>query len=375
LKVWNYIKDTGKLEQYIESGLVRCQYHKQFNDLMILTYGRKAVYENVWDEITEKCRGLIVNFVTGDIVARPFEKFHNIMTADRTETHLALLPKSDPIVTEKLDGSLGIAYFHRGVHSVASKGSFHSEHAKWATHWYRCNVPDPVWPTGYTPIFEMICESVQHHVCHYGWEGLVLLALINNETGEEMRQSKLDLWAGINGLSAVANFASLSPEQAIHEDRPNKEGYVLSWPREKQPPFRVKVKFKDFLRLQRIVHDATPRRIFESLAAGGSYMLEQWQTQATPQLGAFVSEWKRKLEAEYLHIFQRANQLVREALLTTTTRKETAAFFLREENKFYASVCFAILDEKDYGKPIWKLVEPMVKTAKPFISEDELVTP
>lgn len=366
MKLWNYL-DIAKLEQHIHDKLVDCRWHRDFDDLMILSYGRRAVYDNVWDDVTTRCRGLIVNFHTGDIVARPFEKFFNINTSDRPETHFLNLPCRAPSVTEKLDGSLGILYRHRGVNSVASKGSFHSEHAEWATKWYRENVLNPSWPEGWTPVVEMICESVQHHVVHYGWEGLVLTAMINSDTGEEKNREEVERWARWNGLRYVKEFR-MSTEQALQANPTNEEGYVLTWHRQLETPIRVKVKVPEFLRLQKIMHGISPRTVFEHLRENGAVPAE-WLDTAMPHVADAVRKWVVKLQNDYADIHRMAANIVTAALKECTTRKEFAAYFNRELNKPYAPVCFALLDEKDYRKPIWKLVGPYVD-GKPIHEEE-----
>jgi RNA ligase len=45
---------------YLNTGLVAVQHHKEF-PLDIYTYGREAVFGNVWDKVTSKCRGIIVH--------------------------------------------------------------------------------------------------------------------------------------------------------------------------------------------------------------------------------------------------------------------------------------------------------------------------
>ncbi len=224
-----------KLHDYIRQGLVDRKEHPFF-PLSLYCYGRKAVYDNVWDETTTRCRGLIVNNKTGEIIARPFEKFHNLGTAGMPETHPEnLFP--NPHVTEKLDGSLGILYHYDDgflcQDYIASKGSFVSEHAKWATDWYRSHVGyRGRWPKGYTPVFEMICEKdVQRHVVSYGGrrDGLVLTALISIETGWELPYDTLCNWAETNRLPYVRRFDKTVAE-VLQENNPNEEGYVLTWP-------------------------------------------------------------------------------------------------------------------------------------------------
>ena len=104
-------------------------------DLAIYCYTQKCVYEKAWDKYTKMSRGLIINLKTGEIVARPFTKFFNLNETD--ETKLKNLPREEPEVTEKLDGSLGILYCDEGQYFITTKGTFYSEQGQWATEYFR----------------------------------------------------------------------------------------------------------------------------------------------------------------------------------------------------------------------------------------------
>lgn len=364
--------DKNKLERYLQEGLVDKSLHKRF-PLMILTYSRKAIFDNVWDDITTKCRGLIVDYKTGEIIARPFEKFFNINTDYRPETQVGNLPLKEPVVTEKLDGSLGIIYTYDGEHAVASKGSFHSDHAEWATKWYRDNVPNPEWPAGFTPVTEMICESVQRHVVSYdGVEQMVVTALIHNETGGEMGRELLKHWADWNNMLCVAEH-QMTVADALAANPSNEEGYVLTWYAGARPPLRVKVKVPEFLRLQKIMHGISPRTIFEHMRDSDQTLPVEWLDKAMPEVTKEVIAWRDKIAVEYTYIFSMSSAIVKQALTQCTTRKEFALYFHRPENRPYAPVCFALMDQKNYQKVIWKLIEPLIEGQKMdrWVDEEE----
>ena len=68
---WEYeppISDSrnllGNFDPNSATGLVQVGHHDEF-PLSIYTYGRKAVHENIWDDVTKKCRGIIVENETG----------------------------------------------------------------------------------------------------------------------------------------------------------------------------------------------------------------------------------------------------------------------------------------------------------------------
>lgn len=361
MQIEEYI-DVDKLTRYIDEGIVERRRHNTL-PLSILCYGRRATYENIWDDVTTKTRGLIVDHA-GAIVARPFEKFFNLETMDRPETHFSNLPKDNPEGYEKLDGSLGIRWRYNGVEGIASKGSFHSDHAEWATYYYSRHCVNPQWPEGYTPVFEMICQSVQRHVVYYEEpDHLVLLALIKNDTGEELAYNEVYHYAFLNGIRAVDIFHKGSAATYAAEDRDNKEGYVLSWGRPGQPPLKVKVKHQTFLKLQKIVHSATPKAILEAYMNREYDLVRSWEESASPELGAFVKEWSGKFTAMYGRLLNSAKTVVDSAQMQFDNRKDVAAYFLNDENKEYSGLLFAMYDSRDpdkstdYTKPAWKLVE------------------
>lgn len=366
MKLCDYL-DVSILDDHIAMGLVEKRFHQTY-PLMILTYSRETVWSNLWDDVTEKCRGLIVNYITGEIVARPFEKFFNLGTSYRPETFKENLPCRPPLVTEKLDGSLGILWEYRGHIGIASKGSFHSEHAEWATEWYVKNIqlamaPEftgVIWPQGYTPIFEMICQGIQHHVIHYDQDRLVLLAMVNNETGEELDPRTLYTWADANLVTPVQYYAK-TVDEVVAENRPDHEGYVLTWRRPGKPPLKVKVKHLEFLTYQKLVHSTTAKTVFEALRDGRADLIEQWQNLVTPYLRSAVSEWVMNYKDEYMLILAKSMAILTPALVNLTSRKEIAEYLQEPDNQRYQHVCFAVLDEKDYKPIIWDMVEPLVK--------------
>src|SRR6187402_342704 len=88
-----------------EQGYVRVNTHPDDPELFILNYTEKAAYEGVWNNVTLNCRGLIVD--AGNwLIARPFPKFFNYGQPGCPEIDL-----DEPVVvSDKLDGSLGILY-------------------------------------------------------------------------------------------------------------------------------------------------------------------------------------------------------------------------------------------------------------------------
>jgi RNA ligase len=368
MKLNEYI-NKDQLREYINNGLVTCQRHNEF-PLVQFTYSRKCVLDDIWDDITIKCRGLIVNSETDEIVARPFEKFFNINTLSRPETMLENLPKTTRYTTEKLDGSLGILYEYNDKWYCATKGSFHSEQAEWANKWLEGR--KLTFPKDFTPLVEIICQDVQHHVVHYDEDRLVLIGLISNNSGEEKRAWYLEDYCHFCGIDIETvpyncyfngGGRYLEPEELLKLDRDNKEGYVVSWPLVGKPPLKVKIKHPTFLKNQKFLHNMTAKKI---LAALSTSSIPTDIANYPQHIQNYVKEWVDYYSGLYEEIFKTSSEIVKESITKCTTRKETAEFFLQNGYSFYAPVCFSMIDAtldkpSYYKKIIWKLVDKLSK--------------
>lgn len=388
MNLHTYLETTPEeLQKYVNEGLVDVADHDVF-PLSMLTYGRKATYDNVWDHITRRCRGLIFNINTLEIVARPFEKFFNLGTAGMPETDPSTWAGSapddilfgNPEVWEKMDGFLATLYSYNGKSYIASKGSFHSPHAKWASSQVSKNWQ---WPVGYTPVFEGITSSLRIVVDYGKREGLTLLALINIETGEELDAGLLREWAALNALK-TPDLYPISLEDAradsLKECVKNFEGYVLIWRIPGQTPFRLKVKYLDYLRLHRMVCGVSAKAIWRNLSGHSeaySGDLQEWLDKSTPWFAEYVKKWKRALDTKFNELqhdadmcYKVAQGVLNEQYKITgilPVRKDWALIFTRPEFKKSAPILFAMMDGKDTAPVIWKLVKPLIKDSKPMV--------
>ena len=335
MKLEEYL-DVNKLTTYISCGLVTARTHKTL-PLTIYCYGRTAVYDNVWDEITTKTRGLIVD-KDSLIIARPYEKFFSYATEGRSETSSRSVENTErefgpPIITEKINGCLGTFYRYNYHWGIASKGSFHSPHAEFATKWMEDHIEKHgkfVYPKGYTPVFEIICQEIQPHVIKYDHDGLVLLNLINQETGEELGRTETFNYAKRNHLD-ITLLTCLNLKKALEMDSSASEGYVATYNRPGTTPLKIKIKFPTFIKNR--------KTFYEEL---------KLKEQSVP-------------DNIYQQVLNTAASIVQESLVKCTTRSEVAGYFNNEANKFYASACFAMLDYEGDREKRHKIVERLAK--------------
>jgi RNA ligase len=242
------------------------------------------MFDNYWPDTVCETRGLITTaeplYSERIVISRCFRKFFGLGHEGQEDYQIQNLPNTIPTVTEKMDGWFGILWKYKDTneqlhYGVASRGSFTSPGAIFATNKLSKLIKYGAveeFPTGYTPIFEIIAKECKV-VVDYPFEGLVLLALVNNETGEELPYDNLQsVWAKIAGYSAdnrpwirlVKAHRMTLAECSAHEEK-NVEGFVLSYPRPGTYPIKVKVKLEEYKKLHKLITGITPQQIWRSL--------------------------------------------------------------------------------------------------------------
>jgi len=355
MRVFEYI-DYTRLQEQIANGMVKETAHPSL-PLRILNYTAKAQFTpELWNDVTDKCRGLIYSTVDEEIIARPFVKFWNYGDLRHPETMPENFPRGLPSITRKFDGSLGILYRYDGKWAVATRGSFTSEQALWATRWLN-NQAAFFWPEGYTPLAEIVFPENQI-VVKYDWSGLVLLASVRNETGEEATIPELKVWADTNGMRVVDEFDK-PLNQCVEEDAENEEGYVVAWHRPGTWPLRVKVKMETYCRLHRLLTGTNPVTVWEMLKDGLDL------TTLTVDVPADFVSWINTVEGQLTANYKAIENAALTAMLEYDGEKVITAPEQRKVFALYATgkqpvtpILFAMLDGKDYGPIIWKMVRP-----------------
>jgi RNA ligase. len=125
-------------------------------ELLLFNYTARATYENTWNAVEVASHGLIVHWPGAQLAALPFPKFFNVgQRPDTALDELGVHP--GPVeVTSKLDGSLGILYRSSDGFAVATRGSFTSPQAVWATEHLRTHYDLSALPDDVTLLFEIV---------------------------------------------------------------------------------------------------------------------------------------------------------------------------------------------------------------------------
>ena len=246
--------------------------------LVCFRYTEETAAKADWDDVTLNARGIVFDKASELIVARPFTKFFNYheVFGDHSkvpQTVAAIkhagLPfgmVSGPVrMMEKIDGSLGIAFYYDGKWMVITPGSFSSPQAIFATDWLNKKLATATdnLPTDFTFLFEITWHKDKHPI-KYDHDELVLLAMIERATGEEtLSESELKFWANVIGTRTPMfyDFTSIEDVAKICETLPStKEGFVLTWPN----LFKLKMKGTAYLKMLEFYTNCTDKNMWRS---------------------------------------------------------------------------------------------------------------
>lgn len=276
----------------IDSGLVTRRQHPHL-PLSIYTYTRTAQYSRAWTTATIRCRGLVVDDLTYEVVAWPFPKFFNVAEHALGHDYAPPLPDEPFEVYDKVDGSLGIVFHYNDRWNVASKGSFTSEQAMWAQARISTTDTRGLWPdTTY------LCEIVYPEnriVVDYGdRQDLVLLGAFNRDGVEIPLRTAAVEWLEIGNV--VRTWPALPLTELLKFTETNTrpdgtptsgistEGYVIRYAN----GLRAKAKLAEYVRLHKVLTGITEKDIWRM--AGMQRYADQPPKLVAKALGCAVDE-------------------------------------------------------------------------------------
>lgn len=386
--------DMNELNEMISQKYVRVQAHPLL-PLSIFNYTEHAQYDHAWNGVTRLCRGLIVRHHDDDeVIARPFSKFFNHGEPDAPALDLDVPAH----VSDKMDGSLGILYplgdsdhvLRPGSFSVATRGSFMSGQAAWATGILRKKYPDYRPQDGITTLFEIIYPANRIVLDYKDTEDLFLLGGVDIATGTIFPPELIPNWPG--PVTEVMSAVTLR-DALLLPVRENREGIVVRTGYD-----MVKVKQADYVALHRILTTTSARNIWEHLAVNACKDVitspKQWAKlglgpDRAAQVLAAGPEWKDKMlhgvPDEFYDWFR--NTIDRLLLEVDDARVEVTQLFaelsgrhegdrkgfaLEAKDHQYSGALFMLLDGREIDTYLWKSVYP--EAEKPWGQRSEDVS-
>lgn len=264
--------DMEEIRKRVLGGLISVRKHP-FLDLWIYNYTTRAQYRELWDEYTERCRGLIIDNC-GHVLNNPFPKFFNI--GEKESTMIDSLPSEMPKITEKIDGVLGILYkedngdreYNGSDVAICTRGSFDSEYAIWATNWirskgYKCSD----FRDGYTYLFDIVYPDNKIIVNYGNRSELVLLAVRSNFGDEELDHVEEGKRLGLSYAKEYSFDNILDAVRYLDGCKGSEfEGFVCKY----SNGLRVKMKAPDYRRLHKLLYGVSELDVWRSLKDTGS---------------------------------------------------------------------------------------------------------
>lgn len=308
-------------------------------DLALFNYTDKCQYDNIWNEIILQCRGLIVDVTTGKPVAIPFPKFFNWGEYERCTT------AEIQSVSEKVDGTLGIVYEYEGELWVATRGSFDSQQAQWATEYLRrivfsYEIQDQTW------LVEIVYPE-DRKVVNYKDERKVVMLGGYWLSGEEFSRLRVEHICEEYGLQAtpcydlntfhtmrnVEHIKKICQNQPV-EDGLNWEGFVVKF----QDGQLFKFKGAGYIALHRAVAHLDHKHVWEVMQKHERVSIPD---ELLPELEKIEQEVRDEVSGVLIPI----NNFY-EMLDKSLPRKELA-LQVTAWSKQYVSVVFGLLDGRN----------------------------
>ena len=315
---------------------------KEKDNLVLLNYKPEVQFDNLWTPIEIVCRGLMINKKTGEIIARPFDKFFNWGENNRITTSKIKL------ITEKLDGSLGILYRNNG-YKIATRGAFDSDQALWATKFLYKKHGDSLGyiPNSWTVLFEIIYPENRIVIDYKDRKALVLLAIRNRFTGEYLPYDKIKSFGEQHNFSMPKIFQFNDINDILNicsKIDGNQEGYVIEFDNGE----RFKFKGDEYKRIHKLI-----------CCLSFNFILENHQAGNIPQILSLIpDEFKNEVNEVIEYIDNVLSETQKQVeiffkLAPKETRKEYA-LWCKKEVPDYLPYMFARLDGRDILPIIYK---------------------
>jgi len=245
--------------------------------------------------------------------------------------------------------SLGIMYWHEGKYKIATRGSFTSEQALWATEYLNTNYDLSTCDFPGTLLFEIIYPE-NRVVVDYGrqHEDLVLIGIRLRESDYDALYPHLEYFAQKYGftLPQTYEFSDIASILAAREEivGTEQEGWALRF----ADGQRFKVKGTSYLTLHRLVSRATYPAVVKAMMRGE---LDETLQDLPSELSGEIVEWRDITNERVAHI-KRCVEL-NFAIAPQGSRKEFAIW----ANTVFPSLApylFRRLDGCDYTQLIYK---------------------
>ena len=260
-------------------------YEKQFGRISSFNFTKQAFEKEVWDEITNKARGLYIDNVDYRIVARSYDKFFNINERPETKFNNLRYKLQFPVsVYVKENGFLGIVGYNSETDDllITSKSSPTSDFSEYLrNNLYSIygeqtmqNIKDYIKAHDVSFVFE--CCDMEHdpHIIEYPETKVVLLDVIKNQIEyEKLPYDELVTLANEMGLVVKEKACDIATwedffvwyNEVIAEDYKYNDEYIEGFVIEDSVGYMTKLKLHYYKFWKRL------RSVAQSVLKYGNY--------------------------------------------------------------------------------------------------------
>lgn len=344
-----------EVEGAIKAGDVRVQFDNPLKPkLAILNYTEQATFNHSWNEITRRCRGLVVEWKTKGkylpIIIESPQKFFNNVEPEAPD--LTKWKFSQIFVSEKLDGYY-ISIRNDSKHGliVTSRGSFDNKYVDAAKKLLPSKIPKD------TDFFCELCQDFE------GDESVIVM---------KHHEPKLVCW-GVNKnvptpqdkLGWDGEIAWEVTEQQLKQYMMQEVEGVVAF--NKLTGERVKIKTQWYLDMHRIISDCSFKKTLDIVCGGGQIRGETTTlykdasgekhelnlTTIPEEHYIKMCEWEKDILEQRTKILLKAQSDYEQ--YKTATPKEYALNC--KTDKDIKGVVFDMFRKKDITEKVWKIVK------------------
>lgn len=378
------------LQEFLEAEKKgRVSAHRQ-GHLVGFKYTNETIYAQDWDEVTLNARGIAFNELTGEVVARPFKKFFNYQEffdgeGNHSSLYNKLPPEWLPNITgharymEKVDASLGIVFYNPfdKKWQVKTGGSFDSDQARWGQKWFDENINTLFLIQTRTYLFEMVSNEDIHPI-RYDFEGMVLLSVISNNTGEEYTIETIQQTATLLKvrMAKIYDFDNFNEAVEWAKKLPKtQEGLVITF----DNGFKCKAKSDDWCQLARmfegmtkwnvwVAYDCEKDMFHAHVDKHNGYKPVDDEVLFIPEELVEIREYANSIQESVKSKAEEILGLAKEISLSYTQRKDQYRF-ANEKMPQYTAAIMKALDYLGGKAPFTQVKQIVHKTLQPAPGE------
>lgn len=339
-----------KLRDHCDRHHVRMFQSQKLPHLALLHYSDEVQFDKLWDNFNRQCRGLVVDLKNKKLLAISYFKFFNVGES-MAPSYEELVKLGSFSCSEKLDGSLGIAFYDQETQDVfvSTKGSWESEQTTWATNFARTNwcpeLKHPKLLHDYTLMFEIIYYDnrvvVDYKKKGYA-EGLYLVGVRENKSLKLLTYPEVQEFAKKYNLPTLKTYPFNSLDAVIDSTKTlpfMEEGYVIMFDSNQ---LMVKCKGNEYLRVHRFISKLDDKNILECLISGTDKSI----VELAPE--EYVAEVTDTLEAYRKKALMLRNECYTQYnLAPKATRREFALWVKTKVEGQLQKFVFKLFDNKD----------------------------